>query len=175
MDLHDAAAHLAIQQVLYRYCRGVDRGDAALIAGVYWPEAVDRHGAWEGPGKAFADHLVPRMDQAPRVGQHHVTNILIELRGELADVESYFIALHPEAGQGGHSLVCGRYVDRFEQRDGVWLIAERQVVIDVSRVLPQAPDWPGAVNFPAGGRRSRDPSHGLFAAPAADVVQAFEA
>ena len=39
----------AILEVLTRYCRALDRGDAALIASAYHPDAVDDHG-----GKTFA-------------------------------------------------------------------------------------------------------------------------
>ena len=170
MNLDEIAAHLEIQQVLYRYCRGVDRGDAELVASVYHPDAVDAHGAWSGLGKDFAAYLVPNMDQVPLIGQHHITNVLIELQGERADVESYFIALHPEATAEGasHALVCGRYLDRFERREGRWLIAARQVVLDVSRALTREPDWRGAAFFPAGGRREADPSadHFVVATPA---------
>ncbi|MDB5446763.1 MAG: aromatic-ring-hydroxylating dioxygenase beta subunit [Phenylobacterium sp.] len=165
MGLEELAAHIEIQQVLYRYCRGVDRGDVALLASVYHPDGIDRHGAFSGLGTEFAALLVPRMDQVPTAGQHHITNVLIELNGQVANVESYYIAFHPQATEAGvgHALVCGRYLDRFERRDGVWLIAERQVVIDVSRDLEGSSDWPGAANFPAGRRRQEDPSAALFA------------
>ena len=158
---HDAiTAHLEIQQVLYRYCRGVDRGEVETIASVYHPDARDRHGAFEGAGKDFATYLVAAMDAVPAVGQHHITNVLIELSGQAADVESYFIALHPQAGPDGaqHVLVCGRYLDRFESRDGAWLIADRQVVIDFSRELGSQTPWPNASHFLPGGRRQADPS-----------------
>lgn len=160
MTLDEITAHLEIQQVLYRYCRGVDRGDAGLIAGVYHPDAIDNHGAWKGRGVDFGAYLVPAMDQVPLVGQHHITNILIELAGRQAEVESYFVAFHPENAADGArlTLVGGRYLDRFELRNGVWLIADRVVVLDVTRVLDHMNDWPGAAYFPAGGRRERDPS-----------------
>ncbi|BCW90950.1 hypothetical protein sos41_41260 [Alphaproteobacteria bacterium SO-S41] len=160
MTLDEISAHLEIQQVLYRYCRGVDRGDAEMIAGVYHPDAIDNHGAWKGRGIDFGAYLVPAMDKVPLIGQHHITNILIELSGEHADVESYFVAFHPEnAGDTARlALVGGRYLDRFELRNGVWLIADRVVVLDVTRVLDHMNDWPGAAYFPAGGRRERDPS-----------------
>jgi len=160
MNLEEVAAHLEIQQVLFRYCRGVDRGDAQLISSVYHPAAVDAHGAWTGLGKDFAAYLVPNMDQVPLVGQHHITNILIELSGDQAAVESYFVAFHPEATDAGpaHALVCGRYLDRFERRETGWRIADRKGVIDISRALDRVPDWRGAGYFPAGGRRELDPS-----------------
>jgi hypothetical protein len=160
MSPSDLAAHLEIQQTLYRYCRGVDRGDRALVASVYHPDAIDRHGAWSGLGREFADRVVSGMDEAGVVGQHHITNAIIELHGDEADVESYFIAINPgrtDAGPG-HAVVCGRYLDRFEKRGGAWRIADRQVVIDVSRPLEHGPGWPGADTFPAGGRREADPS-----------------
>lgn len=160
MTLDEITAHLEIQQVLYRYCRGVDRGDAAMIAGVYHPGAIDNHGAWKGLGSDFGAYLVPAMDKVALVGQHHITNILIELTGSSAAVESYFLAFHPEnVGDTARlTLVGGRYLDRFELRDGAWLIADRVVVLDVTRVLDRMNDWPGAAYFPAGGRRERDPS-----------------
>jgi hypothetical protein len=158
------AAHLEIQQVLYRYCRGVDRGDEAMIASVYHPDGVDQHGPWKGLGRDFAPLAVRHMDLAGAAGQHHITNVLIDVRGDVADVESYYIALQPEITPEGptHSLTCGRYLDRFEKRGGRWLIAERRVVMDVHRAQVGGGPWPGAPGFPAGGRRSQDASASMF-------------
>jgi hypothetical protein len=161
MDARALADHLEIQQVLYRYCRAVDRGDAALLKSVYHPGAIDRHGGFEGTGEAFADFLVPSMDTAPRVGQHHITNMIIELDGDRAEVESYFLALHPLADEAvgcRHVPVTGRYLDRFERREGRWAIADRTVVLDWSaQPLAWAP-WPHHGDYPQGGRREADPS-----------------
>jgi hypothetical protein len=164
MNLEEVAAHIEIRQVLYRYCRGVDRGDKALIAGVYHAGAEDRHGNWRGPGREFADFLVPLMDKIPLIGQHHITNVLVELRGEEADVESYFIAMQPETRADGPALafVSGRYLDTFARRDGVWLIADREVVLDVASEMWSAAPWPGLSRFPLGKRREADPSSRQF-------------
>lgn len=160
MTLEDIAAHLEIKQVLYRYCRGVDRGERQTISSVYHPGAIDRHGPWQGEGRTFGDYLVPSMDRTPLIGQHHITNVIIELSNDSAAVESYFVAFHPETvddGSARHVLVAGRYLDHFERRDGVWAIAERTVVVDVSGPL-SLETWAGASHFPAGGRREQDPS-----------------
>jgi len=164
MSPETVADHLEIQQVLYRYCRGVDRGDAALIASVYHPDGIDEHGPWKGLGRDFVPVVVKHMDALGVIGQHHITNVLIEVRGNEADVESYYIAYHPEitADGPGHALTCGRYLDRFEKRDGRWAIAHRRVVLDVTRARVEGPPWPGAAGFPAGGRREADPSAGMF-------------
>ena len=164
MDAQAAADHIEIQQVLYRYCRAVDRGDEALLRSVYHPDAIDRHGAFQGTGEAFAAMLVPAMDEAPRVGQHHITNMLIGLEGDVAEVESYFLALHPlgdrASGEASHVPVTGRYLDRFERRDGAWKIADRTVVLDWSASPVAWAPWVAQGDYPQGGRREADPSHG---------------
>ena len=164
MDAQAAADHIEIQQVLYRYCRAVDRGDEALLRSVYHAGAIDRHGAFQGTGEAFAAMLVSSMDRAPRVGQHHITNVLIEIDGDAADVESYFLALHPlgdpSSGDISHVPVAGRYLDRFERRDGVWKIADRTVVLDWSAAPVTWSPWSAQADYPQGGRRHEDPSHG---------------
>lgn len=166
MTLDELAAHAEIKQVLYRYCRGVDRGDAGLIAACYTADATDYHGAWEGLGKDFGAYLVPSMDTAAHVGQHNITNVLIELSGATAAVESYFFAFHPQPAESApvhHIFVIGRYLDRFVRQDGQWLIGERRVVIDFSTPLSGGEAWPSAAAFLRGARREADPSAALFA------------
>jgi hypothetical protein len=166
VTLEEIAAHIEIRQVLYRYCRGVDRGDEALIRSVYHPGASDDHGAWKGEGEAFAAYIVGSMDRLDSPSQHHITNVCIDLAGERAAVESYFMALHPyPANDGGEerlAFVGGRYLDRFECRGGTWRIAERRVVLDWTRSELSGEAWPAQQAFPRGGRRGDDPSAGLF-------------
>jgi hypothetical protein len=165
MTLEEISSRLEIEQVLYRYCRGVDRGDRAMISSVYHPGAQDAHGPWEGEGKDFADFLVPAMDAVNLIGQHHITNKLIEVRGTEARAESYFFAFHAIADGPRHVFIGGRYLDQFERREGNWKIADRRVLIDISYVIPAEAPWRGAADFPVGARRGGDPSAGLFAPP----------
>lgn len=165
MTLEELAAHVEIQQVLFRYCRGVDRGDEEMISSVYHDEAIDEHGSWIGKGRDFAMYLVPAMNSVPLIGQHHITNSLIELDGDIANVESYFMAFHPEkddAEQPRHAFIAGRYMDRFEKRESKWLIQHRQVILDISHSLERVPDWSGAATFPRGGRQAKDITDGRF-------------
>jgi hypothetical protein len=73
---------------------------------------------------------VPRLRSGGR-GVHQIANVLIELHGEAAAVESSFLALQTNAAAPTlETFLCGRYLDRFERRDGQWRIAERTVVYD---------------------------------------------
>jgi hypothetical protein len=168
IDLRAIADRMEIHEVLMRYCRGVDRGDPELLRSVYHEGAVDRHGPFQftDAQTEFANLTVPRLDAMQGVAQHHITNYLIELGGDAADVESYFISLQPTKLNDGSevlSFVGGRYLDRFERRGGRWAITERSVIIDWSRSEVPGEEWPAAKDFPAPGRRERDPSHALFA------------
>ena len=162
MGVETLLAHEAIRQVLYRYCRGVDRGDAGLLEDVYHADAVDVHGAFKGNGHEFATHIVANLDAVDGVAQHHITNVLIDLAadGDSAQVESYFLAFHPYAeGEAERvAYVGGRYLDRFEARDGAWRIAHREVVLDWAKADLSGDDWPAVTNFSRGARRDADPS-----------------
>ena len=154
-----------IRDVLYRYCRAVDRGDRELLKSVYHADATDNHGTFRGSGMEFADHIVDAMDEVNHVGQHHITNILMEIEGDAAAVESYFLAFHPwfsSSAGGQHNFVGGRYLDRFERRLGRWRIARREVVIDWSRAELPGGDMPGLQEFTRGGRRQDDFSANWF-------------
>lgn len=155
-------AHEAIRQCLARYCHGVDRGDRDMILSAYHPGAHDDHGGYSGDAEGFAEYIIAKYDQAPSIGQHHVTNVVIDLRGEQAKVMSYFIAFNPgRVEMGGHDLVGGRYLDDFELRETGWRIASRRVVIDVTRDQLAGDPWPSGL-FAEGARHKDDPSVGFF-------------
>lgn len=165
MSPEDAVAHIEIGQVLLRYCRGVDRGDREMIRSVYHPDATDDHGTWTGLGVDFADYIVDSLDRATGTSQHHVTSSFIEVDGDRASAESYFLAFHPTrdtAGEDTLAFVGGRYLDRFERRDGDWRISERRVVLDWTRERLDGAPWASTSAFAQGARREQDPSWDLF-------------
>lgn len=165
-SVDELLASAEIHDVLMRYCRAVDRGDVDLLRSVYHDGATDEHGAFHGLGTDFAPRIVEIMDAVPLVGQHHITNILTHVMGEMADVESYFIALQPYRATTGQALLAvigGRYLDQFAFREGHWAISARKVVVDWSREDLSGADWPGAAAFFAGGRRNEDPAASFFA------------
>jgi hypothetical protein len=152
-----------IRQMILRYCRGVDRGDRELIRSCYHPDSTDVHGNYRGDGQAFADYVVPVLAERYAATTHAVHNMLIDLDGSTAHVETYFVAYHlsAEPTEQAHLYVFGgRYADRFERRETGWRIADRIVVRDWSVRHPIAPDtlareWDAAQVFHR-GRRDRD-------------------
>lgn len=159
----------AIRDCLYRYCRGIDRCDADLLRSVYWPDALDSHAVPDKPplnAYYFVERVIPIL-KTMRVTQHQITNVLIRIDGSQAKCESYFWAVHQEERKGEHQDVhaAGRYLDRFQLREGQWRIAHRHVLIDWFRVGDKASDWEtGMFGKPSemGDRFGRDRSNTFF-------------
>lgn len=138
----------AIYDCLMRYCRGVDRLDAELLKTAYHEGATDDHGIFNGDAWEFAEFIGP-FDASIGVRQqtHRVDHALIEFTGpDSAVVESYnltFIDAETEDGMAA-AMVGGRYLDRFERRNGAWKIAHRLYVMDWNRNEPSTVDWHGS-------------------------------
>ena len=147
-----------IYEVLTRYCRGVDRGDADLIRSVYHEDAVDDHGIWKGLGVEFADWIVNVLKDT-RQCMHLIGNVRIELHGDAAHSETYCLSINDDGAR--HQTVYVRYIDRFERRQGEWKIASRRVVFDISRSEPcTEPYGAGLGDLLTWGKKNRaDPSY----------------
>ena len=158
---HDAAVRELldkeeIREALLRYCRGVDRMDNELIRSFYHDDAQEHHGGYRGESP---DDFITYADERSgtfAATSHFVTNHSIELVGEVAFSEAYVLVVHHGEDQDGplEAVFGGRYVDRFERRDGQWKVTDRVVVHDWSRVDRIEP-WERAPMF-VQGLRSRD-------------------
>lgn len=114
----------AIREAALRYTRGIDRHDVELMMAAYHPDATDDHGAYIGGPTGFADYANATHDLHWVSHQHYLTNHVIDLDGDTAHCESYFLAVLKRP-TGECDMVGGRYVDRMAKRDGCWAIAER--------------------------------------------------
>lgn len=133
----------AIRQCLFRYARAIDRIDADLLRQVYWPEAVDNHGTYNGPVGGFIEYVIPALQKMEQT-IHFFGNILIELRGESASSEAYFFACHrfgTDSGEPREFTLGGRYLDRFEKRTGEWRILRRDLAYDWVTENDSPADW----------------------------------
>jgi hypothetical protein len=166
-ELREMLDHHQIRQVILRYCRGIDRADPEVLGTVYHEGAAPKHWSGEfGDATDFVEFAVKRVESFGMPTQHHITNCLIAVDGDRASAETYFLALQPTKVEGGGevlSFIGGRYLDRFERRDGRWGIVDRLSVNDWSRLSLPGDPWPHQEGYASGGLREADPSHELFA------------
>lgn len=155
--LHDIHA---IEQNLYRYARGVDRKDWALVRSAYHPDAYDNHGSYKGDIDGFIESLQTRHATIER-SIHLISNVVVEFIDDAsALVESYFTA-HQRiaAGVAGDTAVdnqsIGRYLDHVTLRQGQWRIQRRDVVFDFYFTEP-ATDSPRLTADVSRSRRDAD-------------------
>ncbi|WP_067672976.1 nuclear transport factor 2 family protein [Nocardia miyunensis] len=119
-----------ILDCIHRYCRGIDRHDAELLASAYHPDAIDDHGIIKAPVAEFITWAFEGHRKNQHGHQHYVTNHSCELDGDTAHTETYFIMLGQNKNGTPLTLHGGRYVDRFERRDGRWAIAYRASLLE---------------------------------------------
>lgn len=143
VDLQVISDHLQISKVLATYCRAIDRCDKELLQSVYWPDAHEEHGLFNGNALEFAAFILPLL-QGMKSTMHQISNVLIDLRGSHASVETYVVAYHwVQEGDGRQTelVVGGRYVDMFERRGTAWRISRRTFVLDWNRSQPSTAVW----------------------------------
>ena len=122
-----------ILDCVHRYCRAVDRFDREMLLSVYHPDAIDDHGYFVGGREAFADWAFGYHSLYQDATHHVVTNHTCDLDGDTAHAETYwmFSGINRNTTTGATvppTLHFGRYIDRFERRDGKWAIAARACV-----------------------------------------------
>ncbi len=132
------ADRMAIHDCLTRYYRAVDRLDRELLLSVYHENAIDDHGVFVGGPEAFADWVIAYHSRAQNATHHVITNHSCDLDGDVAHTETYYTFAAMNVAGAPLTLAGGRYIDRFEKRDGRWAIAARKVV----------GDWAGAPGEP---------------------------
>jgi len=148
-----------IDDALRSYCRGIDRLHAPSVLAAFHPGAVlVDYGPEPTTIEVFVERALTSLEARFVATQHRVSNVTIELDGDRATVEAYVLALHVEQTGSGRLLhtFAGRYVDRFEARDGTWLIAQRTLRNDFSSVEPMGEPMGGAY-VPSGRAGAPDP------------------
>jgi hypothetical protein len=155
-------ARQQIQDALLSYCRGIDRLDGDALLRAFHPGAmlVD-FGADPMTIETFATHALASLGKRFSATQHRISNTAIDFDdsdggdggsgagdgGSGALVETYVLAYHierPSDGADGaddaddaavwlHTF-NGRYIDRFEEREGTWRISTRTLRNDWSKI-----------------------------------------
>lgn len=162
----DTLTHLAdkqaIRDLIYTYCRAVDRIDVPLGHSIWHDDSYADYGAdyYQGPGKGVIDTICAH-HQHLISHSHQVSNILIELHGDSAGSEAYVHGTMRMERDGKlmHMGVWGRYLDSWEKRDGRWGLVRRSVVFD-HQEMREVAAMPGH-GLPA-ARNDTDPSYAVL-------------
>jgi hypothetical protein len=175
--LQRLADRIDIQEALYRYARGIDRRNWDFLASAFHPGAQIHQGDIRGSIEEMIENVKAR-HAAIEQSAHLMTNIQIEFDGpDGAVVETYYLAYlrndglpaimrtaligggAPEAGKIDMRSL-GRYIDRFERRDGHWRIARRVCIAETLGGTAVPEGNPLSTNW---AMASRNPDDALWA------------
>ena len=134
----ELADRQAIMDCMYLYARGVDRGDAELLAEAFWEDAQIVGELYSGGVAEFIEFSVPNgLANWDRM-MHLITNSIIRIDRDKAASESAFYGCHiGNAGSPtGDLIISGRYLDRFEKRVDFWRLSEKTILFEWYREYP---------------------------------------
>ncbi len=161
--LQEMLDHHEITQLLAEYVHGCDRCDTGAMASVYWDDSWDDHGVTQASGAEFAKIMTEgRIPKDSLTLSHLMGQSLIEIEGDEAGAETYFIAVTLSASPDGTqrcNQLGGRYVDRLERRERQWKIKHRTAVRDWSVTVKVEEDQFAKALLTPGQRSNADPSY----------------
>lgn len=185
----DILARQSIEEVLARYARAIDRLDLDLLKTVFHEDGVNHeYGGGEVNLHRWSEHIIPQLKSLFVGTMHHITHKSITVSGERAASEAYFISYHLISGgrkevvrffgeqyaqrteaclDTGHEYIGGgRYLHRWERRNGLWKISERTATLEWNHYRPAMPAEAGsmlATIVPLERRDRDDPVYALLA------------
>lgn len=132
----------AILDIITAYAHAIDRRRWQMMDHLFHDDAQFQFGTVLGDWRGFVEQARAIIDPCLAT-QHQLGQTLFGFEGEhTCHTETYMTAMHtipagypiaevfPDKGKIYSAVVAGRYVDRFEKRDGVWRIAQRTGLYD---------------------------------------------
>ncbi len=130
LRLQELCDRADILDCLQRYARGIDRLDRELLRSAYHDGAIDDHVGFVGPVDDFIDWAFAYHATQTR-HQHYLMNHTADIAGDEAHAETYYMFVGTDRDPAKPLIVSGgRYIDRFERRDGRWAIAARVCLVE---------------------------------------------
>ena len=121
-----------ILECIATHARGCDRHDATLLTSTYHDDGIDEHGTTTIAGPEYATWANAVHAATSQAHLHNITTHSCEIDGDEAHAESYvLVALLANDGKST-TVMCGRYIDRLERRDGAWKIAVRRSTVELA-------------------------------------------
>lgn len=141
LSIEDVIAKQEITDLVGLYMRGLDRLDRTLLRSTFHDDANTDYGFFQGGPDDFVEMAYNAL-KSHLANHHMIGQVNIDLGGDkeahIAYGEVYFQAFHRiiEDDKERDLFISGRYVDRYEKRDGQWKIAFRSEVNDWARNDP---------------------------------------
>ena len=131
-----AEDHLAILQLLHKYCHAVDRGTADEVAelfhrdGVLLPrfESDERYDGREAVLGWYARYM-ENFRAKVRFLRHKIESPVIEINGNEATSVCYLDADSISISNNVANVAFGRYDDTFVKDEGRWWFKERTIIV----------------------------------------------
>ncbi|MDB5687584.1 MAG: lumazine-binding family protein [Rhizorhabdus sp.] len=153
-----------LHDLLMTYTRGADRADEAIMRSAFHDGATMETGFAATDIDTYVPAILQRTRSLYRTMSHYVSNERYEIADDHARGECYVTVFALTSGDAPEEVRSGgRYLDRFERREGVWKFVRRTYVHDWKTVRPAAmvpPPGSGIV----GGFSPDDPSMAFWAA-----------
>ena len=131
-----------IRDVITAYAHAIDRRRWSMMGQLFHDDAEFAFGTLVGDWKSFVEQAKAVIDPCVAT-QHQLGQIMFGFEGDtICHTETYMTAMHtipadyeltdvfPNKGEIYSAVIAGRYVDRFEKRDGHWRIAKRTGLYD---------------------------------------------
>lgn len=161
----------AIREIIALYAHAIDRRRWDMMRNLFYADAVFGFGPIEGDWHGFVEQARAVIDPCLAT-QHQLGQTIIAFAdADTAHCETYMTAMHtvpagypttdvfPDKGKTYSAVIAGRYVDRFERREGLWRIASRKGLYDWREFRElEGIDLSGMPEGAAGFHDDRDPS-----------------
>lgn len=128
----------AILRTLHEYAHAMDYGDERAWVASFADDAVfnvfraiDRDVVHREEGAGDLGRYIASYPKPPQFRKHVVVDPLIDVRGEEATVQAYWLLLQRDDETGAPVLgAFGHYDDTLRKIDGRWVIVDRQAAVE---------------------------------------------
>jgi hypothetical protein len=122
----------AIVDCIAAHARGCDRHDVELLTDTYHEDGADEHGMAINAGPDYAAWANAVHAATSESHMHNITTHTCEIDGDTAHAESYALVTMLAPDGKTATVMCGRYLDRLERRDGTWRLALRRATVELA-------------------------------------------
>jgi hypothetical protein len=163
--LQELLDHHQIRKLIDIYCQGCDRLDAQRMASVFHSDSWVDHAADHCPGPEFVEATMAAQQAYTSMVSHLMGQAQIEVTGDEAASESYFLVVLRGPGEAGAKLLTfmgGRYLDAFAKEAGAWKMKKRVCVRDWSFSHTVEQDFLETQPFLDGAWSDADPLYAML-------------